>query len=203
MIFFSPSRRILITSVVLLILLGSSLHAQFSYKVEGTVKQEGKPVGGALVSIFDFENVKVKDITTGPGGNFSFPLKPDEEYTFIITKEGYTTTKVLFSTIGIAPEDAKKYKGVANPEVEIFEMPADPKLAGQITSLLNKPMLSYYYSSEEKKMIGDENNQSMQQEFSKLQKAAAGPAALEKEKAELEAKYKMTIGKADIGTEIF
>jgi hypothetical protein len=166
--------------------------------VDGTVVQEGKGVGGALVSIFDFDNNKVKDITTGPGGNFSFPLKPDEEYTFIITKEGFTTAKILYSTIGIAPEDAKKYKGVSNPVVEIFEMPSDPKLAAQIQDLMNKPIQSYMYDSDAKKMAGDETaNAGMKQDFDKLAKLAMGPRALEKEAAEKAAAEKAAKEKAE------
>jgi hypothetical protein len=183
---------------LLLFILPLTIKAQFSYKIDGLVKQDGKPLSGAIVSIFDYDNVKVKDLTTTASGTFSFSLKPDEEYNIFITKEGYITAKIMYSTIGIAPEDAKKFKGVSNPVIELFEMPADSKLAGQITSLLDKPLMSFYYSAEEHKMMGDESvNQGMAAEFQKLQKQAAGPKALAAEAAELEAKYKAAVAKAD------
>ncbi|MGZ4158243.1 MAG: carboxypeptidase regulatory-like domain-containing protein, partial [Bacteroidia bacterium] len=169
------------------------------YKVEGTVKQDGKGLNGAIVSIYDFNNEKVKDITTSSSGLFSFSLKPDEEYTFVITKPGYITAKLLYSTIGLSGKDSKDFKGTSNPVVEIFETPADPNLASKVTDLMNKPMMSFYYNADDKKIMDDESeSQSMQEELAKLQKLAAGPKAKEQEAAELEAKYKSLIGKADL-----
>ncbi|MDF2436575.1 MAG: Tetratricopeptide 1 repeat-containing protein [Bacteroidota bacterium] len=182
----------------LFIFVGSEAFAQFNYKIDGLVKEDDKPLAGAIVSIFDFENVKVKDLTTSATGTWTFSLKADEEYNIFITKPGYINVKIMYSTIGISPADAKKFKGISNPVVEIFPMPADPKLAGQLTATLNKPYLSYYYSAEENKMIGDEiNNKPMQEELSKLQRQADGPNAAAKDAAKLQAQYNEIIARAD------
>jgi hypothetical protein len=184
--------------LVLTLLIPVVSQAQFSYKIDGVVKEDGQPLSGAVVSIFDFENVKVKEITTTATGTWSFSLKTDEEYNIFITKPGYINVKIMYSTIGIAPADAKKFKGTSNPVVELFPMPADPKLAAQLNETLNKPYLSYYYSSDNNTMIGDEvHNQSMQQDMAKLQKLSDGPKAAAKEAAALNAQYQEVIAKAD------
>jgi hypothetical protein len=198
---FQTSRSARIAAIAIFLmsaLLSSDIMAQFSYKVEGTVKQDGKPLPGATVSIFDYDNVKVKDLVTTASGGFSFAMKPDEEYNIFITKEGYITTKIMYSTIGIAPEDAKKFRDVSKPEVTLFETPADAGLAAKVNSLLDKPLMSYYYNSDEKKMIGDETvNQSMATEFAKLAQLAGGPKAAAAAAAELEGKYKAAVAKGD------
>jgi hypothetical protein len=188
-------------SILFLFFLGinTALTAQFSYKVDGVVKEDGQPLAGAVVSIFDFENVKVKELTTTAAGTWSYSLKADEEYNIFITKPGYTNIKIMYSTIGIAPADAKKFKGVSNPQVELFLLPTDPKLLAKINETLNKPYLSYYYSSDNNSMIGDEvHNQSMMDDVAKLQKLSDGPGkAAAKEAAALQAKYTEAIAKAD------
>jgi hypothetical protein len=176
----------------------SAVMAQFNYKIDGIVKEDGKPLAGAIVSIFDFENVKVKEIITTATGGWSFTLKPDEEYNIFITKPGYINVKIMYSTIGIAPADAKKFKGVSNPQVELFSLPNDPQLLGKLTETLNKPYLSYYYNADDNSISGDEtHNQSMQQEIQKLQKLSDGPKAAAKEAAELNAKYAEAISSGD------
>jgi hypothetical protein len=185
-------------SALIILFSNASSFAQFNFKVEGMVKEDGKPLPGAVVSIYDFENVKVKEITTTASGLWSYNLKTDEEYNIFITKPGYITVKVMYSTIGIAPADAKKFKGVSNPQVEIFPLPEDQKLVAKLTETLNKPYLSYYYNSENNTMTGDElHNQSMQQDMLKIQKLVDGPKAAGKEAAELQARYTEAITKAD------
>ncbi|HEX8517651.1 MAG TPA: carboxypeptidase-like regulatory domain-containing protein, partial [Bacteroidia bacterium] len=187
-----------ILSLILFSCLSSGLYAQFNYKVDGIVKEDGQPLAGAVVSIFDFENVKVKDITTSSTGAWSYSLKADEEYNIFITKPGYITVKIMYSTIGIAPAEAKKFKGTSNPQVELFPMPADPKLSAKITETLNKPYLSYYYSADNNSMTGDEvHNESMKEDVSKLQKLSEPGKAAAKEAAELQAKYTEAVTKAD------
>ena len=190
-------KHFLIYLLLIFLLFSTQSIAQISYKVEGIIKQNGKGLSGAIVSVSDFNNDKVKDITSSSTGGFSFSLKADEEYTFLITKPGYITVKLLYSTIGLSEKD-KDFKGVSNPEIEIFELPADPGLASKITTLLNKPLKSFYYDADNKKIVDDAGeSESMQEDLSKLQKQAAGPKAKEQEAAELELKYKNLITKAD------
>ena len=184
-------------SLVFIFITHTSL-AQFSYKVEGIVKEDGKPLGGAIVSIFDFNSEKVKDITTTSSGSFSYSLKPDEEYNIFITKPGYVTAKIMYSTIGLSAETAKKFKGVSNPQIELFQLPQDPKLLAQSNAIQNKPLLSFYYSADDNQIIADEVlNQAALQEFSKIQKAVNEPKTKLQEAAELEANYKAAVTKGD------
>jgi hypothetical protein len=172
--------------------------AQFNYKVEGVVKEDGQPLAGAMVSIYDFENVIVKTITTTAAGTWSFSLKPDEEYNIFITKPGYINVKVMYSTIGISPADAKKFKGISNPIVDLFPLPPDPKLVAKLNETLNKPYLSYYYSADNNSMIGDDvHNEAMKEDMTKLYKLSDGPKAAAKEAAELQAKYAEAVARGD------
>ncbi|MCW3071464.1 MAG: hypothetical protein JWO44_1354 [Bacteroidetes bacterium] len=200
-LFTTPGKKKIVHFLLaglLLFVFNTRIIAQFNYKVEGIVKEDGKPLAGAVVSIFDFDNVKVKEITTTAAGTWSYSLKSDEEYNIFITKPGYINVKVMYSTIGISPADAKKFKGSSNPQVELFQLPADPKLAAKLTETLNKPYLSYYYSADDNAMIGDETlNLAMQQDMAKLQKLSDGPKAAAKEAAELEANYTAAVSRGD------
>ncbi|MBL7882968.1 MAG: hypothetical protein JNL69_02790 [Bacteroidia bacterium] len=172
--------------------------AQFSYKIDGIVKQNGKPLTGAIVSIFDFQSEKVKELTTPATGLFSFALKPDEEYNIFITKPGYITVKLIYSTIGFTPDEAKKFKGVSNPEIELFELPEDPKLVTKMNETFSKPLMSIYYANDEKKMVSDDDVQkSMQQEFVKYQKQADDLKSKSNAANEIETRYQSAITKAD------
>ena len=193
---FKSFSTILLCFTLLLLFVNTGF-AQFNYKVEGTVKYNGTPLSGAIVSIYNFDSEKIKDITTGSNGGFSFSLKPDEEYNMLITKPGFITVKILYSTIGLSAKGAK-FTGVSNPEIEIFEMPQDPKLAAKVTDLLNKPLMSYYYSADDNKMVGDNDiQQSMEEDLTKLKKQAEGPASAAAEIAAREAKYNAAVGEGD------
>lgn len=185
-------------SIFLIFTINTTITAQFNFKVNGVIKEDGQPLSGAVVSIFDFENVKVKEIITTAAGTWSYNLKSDEEYNIFITKPGYINVKIMYSTIGISPADAKKFKGTSNPEVELFQLPPDAKLAAKLNETLNKPYQSYYYSSDNNSMIGDDvHNQSMKEDVAKLQRLSDGPKAVAKEAAALEAKYNEAVSKGD------
>lgn len=184
---------------VFLLFLFISNNSIAQYTVNGTVKQDGKPLAGAVVSIYNFNNEKAKEIITPATGSFSYTLKPDEEYNFFITKPGYVTIKLIYSTIGMSVEDAKKLKGTSSPEISLFELPQDPKMLQKITETFSKPFMSFYYTSDDNKMVSDDDIQkSMLQEYLTIEKKAnveknKGAAA-----AEIESKYNAAISKADL-----
>jgi hypothetical protein len=184
--------------ILFFIFTASKTHAQFSYVINGVVKEGGKPLNGAIVSVYDFNNEKIKELTTSATGGFTYNLKADEEYNILITKPGYITAKIIYSTIGLSVEDAKKFKSTSSPEIELFELPTDQALLAKVNSTFSKPIMSFYYSSDDNKMVADDDiYKSMQQEFAVLQKQAyedknKGAAAAEKE-----AKYAAAITKGD------
>ncbi len=186
--------------ITFLLCLLSSIHisAQFNYKIDGVVKENGKSLAGAIVTIYNFNSEKIKELLTTATGTFSYNLKPDEEYTILITKEGYNTVKLIYSTIGIAEAEAKKIKTTSNPEVDIFPLPQDTKLLAKINDLKNKPLMSYYYSSDDKNIIADDDTyQSMQQELTKIQAAAFEERNKDAIAAQKETKYTAAITKGD------
>ena len=99
--------RLLICALTLLT--ANGLRAQFSCKVEGTVKENGKNLGGATVSLSNNEGA-VKEVVTGPNGAFSLSLEPNEEYSMHITKSGYINAEIVFSTMGFTDEEAQTFK---------------------------------------------------------------------------------------------
>lgn len=176
----------------------SNYYAQTNYKIDGVVKENGKALQGAVVSINNFNGEKVKDILTVATGTFSFALKADEEYTIIVTKEGYISVKLLYSTIGMSEDEAKKLKGSSNPEIILFPLPSEPKLLLRTKEFVNKPLASCYFSSDDVKMICDDDEyNSMLEKLKKLEQDAFEEKNKDALAAQKETKYKTTIASAD------
>jgi hypothetical protein len=173
-----------------------TLKAQFNCKVEGIVKQNGKTLSGAIVSLSNGSG-PVKEITTGANGAFTFTLEPNEEYTVSITKPGYITSQIVFSTMGFTDEEAQTFKNISKPEISLFELPQDEKVLAKINDVLATPLKSYYYSAEKKSLVTDEVlDQSMQKEFANIQKIAeAAPKAVVTDESAIN--YQNAIAKAD------
>jgi hypothetical protein len=173
-----------------------TLKAQFNCKVEGIVKQNGKNLSGAIISLSNGSG-PVKEITTGVNGAFTLTLEPNEEYTVSITKPGYITSQIVFSTMGFTDEEAQTFKNISKPEISLFELPQDEKVLAKINDVLATPLKSYYYSAEKKSLVTDEVlDQSMQKEFANIQKIAeAAPKAVVKDESAIN--YQNAIAKAD------
>ncbi|HSH66608.1 MAG TPA: carboxypeptidase regulatory-like domain-containing protein [Bacteroidia bacterium] len=170
--------------------------AQFTCKIEGIVKQNGKPLGGATVSL-STNTASVKEVVTGTNGSFSLSLEPNEEYNLYVTKPGFIKSEIVFSTMGFTDEEAQTFKNILKPEISLFELPQDEKALEKINSVLNRPMKSYYYNAEKKGLVTDEAyDQSMQKEFAKIQKIAE-EAPKNPVKDESEINYQVAVTKAD------
>ncbi|HEY0030721.1 MAG TPA: carboxypeptidase regulatory-like domain-containing protein [Bacteroidia bacterium] len=167
------------------------LNAQFSYKVEGSVKHNGKPLSGADVVITNNAGIE-KALTTNSAGAYSFNLQPNDEYTFVISKVGFTQFQIIYSTMGLTGELAKKFKGVSKPESELFEMPSDQATLLKLNAILDKPLLSFFYNSEQNTMDSDESlEQSLAQDLAKVAKLSGGQSST------IETSYKNAISKGD------
>ena len=181
--------------LMLLVVSSSRVFAQFSLKIEGVVKENGKGVGGALVSLVTDETGAKKETTTSSGGGFSFSLKANEEYSIYVEKAGYMKPKVMYSTMGFSEEDAKKFKGTSNPEIEIFKLPEDADLTSKINETFERPLMSYVYNSDKGVVAADdEANADMNAEFLKMQKMADD---FRTNNIPVETKYNNAIAKAD------
>ncbi len=180
----------------LLLVVGSNtIKAQFNLKIDGTVKENGKGVSGALVSLVTDETGVKKETTTGSSGSFSFSLKPNEEYSIFVSKEGYIKPKITYSTIGFSDEETKKFKGSSNPEIEIFKLPEDEKLSATINETFEKPLMSYFYNADKSSLVPDDDgNAAMQDEYAKMQNLAED---FKNKAIPIETKYNSAIAKAD------
>ncbi|MEI6489790.1 MAG: carboxypeptidase regulatory-like domain-containing protein [Bacteroidota bacterium] len=169
--------------------------AQFSYKIEGVVKENEKGLGGVILTLSNDESGQEKVATTNSSGSFSFSLKPNEEYSLTATRTGYVKVKLLYSTIGFSDEEEKDFKGVSKPEIELFKLPADTILAAKMNEAFESPLMSYFYSSGKTELTSDDDiSSSMRLEFLKYQKMAD---QLNNNGALTESKYKAAISKGD------
>ncbi|MDQ3046222.1 MAG: carboxypeptidase regulatory-like domain-containing protein [Bacteroidota bacterium] len=181
-------------STLILSLLTLTLQAQFSYKVDGTVMFAGKPLAAADVLLENGAGDVVKETATNSSGAYSLALKPNEEYVIVVSKVGYTQFKILFSTMGFSDDQAKKFKGTAQPPpvAELFSMPEDPATISKINSQTDKPFLSYYYNSDKNVITSDETfEQSVSEQLAKVAKLAGTSSGT------IETNYKNAIAKAD------
>ncbi len=174
-----------------------TVNAQFSCKVEGTVKYNGKNLPGALVSLFNGVG-KIKEVRTNDKGNYSLSLKPNDEYSIFVTKEGFTKMEIVFSTMGFTEEDAKAIKGSANPIVELFEMPTNENDAAQINEILSTPLMSYYYDYDKNEIVSDESlEESSKEELHKIEKIVKTSEKKEQPSDETDLNYKKEIAEGD------
>ena len=187
------TKMLLLVFVFLLNILPTS--AQFSYKIEGVVKENEKGLGGVVVTLSNDESGQEKVATTNSTGSFSFGLKPNEEYSLTATRAGYVKVKLLYSTIGFSDEEEKDFKGVSKPEIELFKLPADTILAAKMNEAFESPLMSYFYSSGKTELTSDDDiSSSMRLEFLKYQKIADQQ---NNNGALTESKYKAAISKGD------
>lgn len=156
-----------------LLLLGmiafSSAHAQFNCKVEGIVTHDETVLSGAIVSLHSSVG-KEKEVLTNAEGEFSFSLKPNEEYNIFVTKQGFTKIEIIYSTMGFSDDDGKKFKGVTNLKIELFKLPPDEDAVFKINEILSTPIMSYYYDSDKNVFISDESlEESLKEGLVKIQ----------------------------------
>ncbi|MBL0329524.1 MAG: carboxypeptidase regulatory-like domain-containing protein [Bacteroidetes bacterium] len=164
---------------------------QAQARIEGTVTHNGKPLSGADVVIINSAGTE-KAFVTNSAGAFSYNFPPNEEYDISITKVGFTEFQIIYSTMGLDGDEAKKFKSLSKPVAELFELPADQASISKLNAILNKPLLSYYYNSEEKKMDSDAIlEQSLSESLTKVAKLVGTQSST------IETNYKNAIAKGD------
>lgn len=184
----------IVFTLLIAILSFTNANAQFKCVVSGTVKKEKDRLELAVVTLYKGKTL-VNQITTTSNGKFNFNLEPGGEYTISITRPGYVTKKIVYSTMGIPPEAIKEFNGSFSPEVDLFEMPKDEALAAQINSIVSQPVGKLYYDAAKKDIVNDEGYaQSMQAALENLKRLQA---EAEKKAAADNQRYKDAIAKGD------
>ena len=189
-----------------------SVNSQTSWvlPVNGKITKSGKKLEGATVSLLKGGS-QIKSVTTSGGGKFEFELEGNADYTISVTKPGFVTKKINFSTKNVPEERALEgFGGVDIGEIGIFEIPKniDPS---ELNGILNQPIAKFEYNPSEKDFNYDPNytesirsqlnkvavaqKQAEEEEKKILAEKAAAEAAVKaaadaKAKAELEAKKK-------------
>lgn len=160
-------------------------------RIEGTVTHNGKPLSGADVLIINSAGTE-KALTTNSAGAYSFNFPPNEEYDIAISKVGFTQFQIIYSTMGLTGDDAKKFKSLHKPVSELFELPSDQATILKLNAVLDKPLLSYYYNSEKHTVDSDEIlEQSLSESLTKVAKLAGTQSGT------IETNYKNAIAKGD------
>jgi carboxypeptidase family protein len=168
-----------------------SLHLSAQVKVEGIVKHNGKPLSGADVIVTNSAGDE-KELVTNSAGSYSYTLQPNDEYNISISKVGFTQFQIIYSTMGLTSDIAKKLKTVSRPESELFELPSDQSTILKLNAILDKPLISYYYNSEKGTIDTDEHlEQALSQDLAKVAKLSGGQSST------LETNYKNAISKGD------
>jgi colicin import membrane protein len=160
-------------------------------RIEGTVTHNGKPLQGADVLIINSAGTE-KVLTTNSAGAYSFNFPPNEEYDISISKVGFTQFQIIYSTMGLTGEAAKKFKSTSKPVSELFELPSDQATILKLNAILDKPLLSYYFNSEKNTIDSDENlEQSLTQSLAKVAQLSGAQSST------IETNYKNALAKGD------
>ncbi len=149
-------KRISILIVLLLSVISvQKANAQFKCAINGSVSDGKKKLELAVVTLYKGKTV-IQQISTNASGKFNFNLEPNAEYTISLTRPGYITKKIMYSTLGISAETAKNFSKTFYPEVDLFEMPKDPSLASQINAIVSQPVGKLYYDPNKYDILNDE-----------------------------------------------
>ena len=160
-------------------------------RIEGTVTHNGKPLQGADVLIINSAGTE-KVLTTNSSGAYNYNFPPNEEYDISISKVGFTQFQIIYSTMGLTSEAAKKLKSTSKPVSELFELPSDQATILKLNAILDKPLLSYYFNSEKNTIDSDENlEQSLTQSLAKVAKLSGTQSST------IETNYKIALAKGD------
>ncbi len=109
--------------------------------VDGRVTSDNEKLKGAVVSLMKNTRI-VQEIVTREGGQFVFVLKPDNEYVIEVSKKGYVSKSIYFSTSNV-PEEI--LYTLLDPEFPV-EITLFREMEGLNTSVLNEPVGRIVYS---------------------------------------------------------
>ena len=183
-----------VTALFMVVCVAQQASAQFKCVINGSVSEGKRKMDLAVVTLYKGKAV-VQQISTNSSGKFNFNLEPSSEYSIVITRPGYITKKIMYSTMGISVETAKNFSKTFYPEVDLFELPKDPALAAQINSIVSQPVGKLFYDPAKDDIINDEAYaSSMQTALSNLKRLQ--DEAMKKAEAE-NAKYKDALARGD------
>jgi len=171
--------------------------AQWSLDINGNVKNltEKSKLDGATITVT--RNGKpYQTMSSASGGKFKLKLDPEGDYEIVFTKPGFTSKKIVASTKGIPPEDAK-YGFEFPMEMNLFE-----EVPGLDVSILKQPIGRIAFNPATGYMDYDQKyTESIQKELDRLMKDfEERMKAQEAERKKRESEYKAAI---DAGNKAF
>ncbi|MFL5763184.1 MAG: carboxypeptidase-like regulatory domain-containing protein [Bacteroidia bacterium] len=173
-----------------------SLHAFSQARMEGTVKFNGKPLQGADVVITNSAGDE-KALVSNSAGAFSYNFPANDEFSVSVSKVGFTSFQISYSTMGLSGSAAKSLKSTVHPEAELFELPSDQGTISRLNAIFDKALLSYTYNSEKNTIEADESMEtSLAGELIKASKIAGVASST------IETSYKNLIAKGDAAVQV-
>jgi len=113
---------------------------KWTVEIDGMVTNDGQVLAGSTITLLK-NSAQADKVVTSVDGEFQLTLSPDNDYMIVVSKDGYVSKRISFSTKNV-PE---KKVGVGFPafpiEISLFE-----EIEGLNTSILKRPIgkISYY-----------------------------------------------------------
>ncbi|HIA36224.1 MAG TPA: carboxypeptidase regulatory-like domain-containing protein [Flavobacteriales bacterium] len=133
--------RLIFSFMLILLALSALADENWVLLVDGRVTSDNKKLQGAVVSLIKNTRI-VQEIVTMDDGHFVFVLKPDNEYVIEVSKKGYVSKSIYFSTRNV-PEEI--LYTLLEPEFPV-EITLFRALEGLNASVLNEPVGRILYS---------------------------------------------------------
>lgn len=144
--------RLIFSFMLMLLALSSNADETWVLLVDGRVTSDNEKLEGAVVSLI--KNTRItQEIVTMDDGHFVFVLKPENEYVIEVSKKGYVSKSIYFSTRNV-PEEI--LYTLLDPEFPV-EITLFRELEGLNASVLNEPVGRIIYSPKLDDFVVDIN----------------------------------------------
>jgi hypothetical protein len=159
--------KLLKTTLIFMIVLGSSSFAQKAWKLDldGGVKDEDSklPLEGAKVELYKDGNL-IKSVFANGKGKFSFLLDPDQNYTVKVLYKGFISKIISVSSEKVPEKTNITENFFVKMEVSLFKEVPDIDF-----SVLEKPIGSIFYDKAQEK-FGYDVDYELSKKLEQLQK---------------------------------
>lgn len=132
-------KKELLSILIVLFVVTSTFGNNNFLNVNGTIKFDGDPISEASIKVVS-TNLSVTTISSDIKGKFTVNLPTNKSYKLIISKNGFHSQQILFTTdINSGEEGVWKYRFI----VDLF-----PSLSDMSNNLFNKPIAHVMYNQE-------------------------------------------------------
>jgi len=135
--------RIIAVFLLILVSIPAFSDENWTIKIDGRVTSGCEELNGAVVSLIKNTRI-IQEIVTLRNGKFVFVLKPDNEYVIAVSKKGYVSKSIYFSTHNVPNE---LLYTLLYPEYPV-EITMFRTIEGLSTSVIKNPVGRIVYSQK-------------------------------------------------------